>query len=123
MSVPDPDSLINFVKPSLITSEIFLGKLTEAMSDEDIVKDSYRGAGVFIFYIEGYMNTTAIIETRNVLIKAGYQVHRIEQQAGYIPPAWWHDTKSAGHEDPGVTGTSQTPWFIVSVSKAKVDPV
>lgn len=119
MAIPTPESLIASVKPELVDSDTFIASLSAVMSDEQTVKDSYRGGGLFTFYLEGYMNSMGKIETRKALEEAGYEVHRIDQQVGYIPPAWWHDNKSAGHEDPGVTGTSQSPWFIVSISKKK----
>lgn len=119
MDLPTPESLIAFVKPTLDTSETFLARLAAVMADEEVVKFSYRGGGLFTLFVEGYMNTMGIIETKKALEEAGYQVHAVDQQVGYFPPAWWHDCKSAGHDDPGVTGNSQTPWFVVSISKAK----
>lgn len=119
MDLPTPDSLIAFVKPTLDSSETFLTRLAAVMADEEAVKFSYRGGGLFTLFVEGYLNGTGVIEVTKALIEAGYQVHGLQQQVGYLPPAWWHDSKSAGHDDPGVTGTSQTPWFVVSISKAK----
>lgn len=120
MAIPTPDSLIAFVKPELDTSESFIAKLSAKMSNETVVKDSYRGNGIFTFYIEGYMLGTGILETEKALEVAGYKVIRFEQKAGYLPPDWWHDISSAGHGDLGVTGNSTTPWFLVSISKVKV---
>lgn len=120
MAIPTPDSLISIVKPTLDTAETFLTRLSAKMADAEVVKHAYRGlGGKFVFYVEGYLNSTGIINVQKALKEAGYEVHRIDQRVGYVPPAWWHDNQSIGYTDEGVTGTSQTPWFIVSVSKKK----
>lgn len=119
MALPTPDSLIAVVKPVPDTVESFIAKLTAKMADADVVKAAYRGGGRFSFYVEGYMSGTVIDTVKKQLVEAGYQVHLVEQQCGYVPPAHWIDIASAGFYDEGVTGTSQTPWFIVSVSKKK----
>lgn len=120
MAIPTPDSVIAIVRPVPDTSATFITKLSAKMSDADVVKHAYRGSGLFTFYVEGYMTDLVIAEVNKALVDAGYQVHRIEQKVGYVPPAWYYDNISASHSDDGVTGTSQTPWFVVSVSKKKV---
>lgn len=119
MAIPTPDSLIAVVKPVLDTSAQFITRLGAVMANPDVVKYAYRGGGLFTFYVEGYMNNTGIIETKKALTDAEYQVHRVEQRVGYVPPAWYCNNASVGHNDPEVTGTAQTPFFIVSVSKKK----
>lgn len=120
MAIPTPDSLIDVVKVKFDEPDAFVAKLSAKMADPEIVKYAYRGAGLFLFYVEGYLNNTSIIEIRKQLEAAGYNVIRIDQQVGYVPPIWLYDVKSSGYGDEGVTGTSQTPWLIVGVSKAKV---
>lgn len=121
MAIPTPDSLLDIVRPTLDTSAAFLARLSAKMADPDVVKHAYRGAdGLFTFYVEGYLNTTGKIEVDKALKEAGYVVHRLDQKVGYVPPVWWHDNAAIAHSDEGATGTSQTPWFVVSVSKKKV---
>lgn len=119
MALPTPDSLIAIVKPTEDTSETFIARLTAKMGDAEVVKNAYRGAGLFTFYVEGYMQGKAKDEVTKALKEAGYTVHRLDQQVGFVPPAWLIDFTQAAHGEEGVTGTPTTPWFVVAVSKIK----
>jgi hypothetical protein len=121
MAIPEPGSLIAIVKPVEDTSATFITRLSAKMADAEVVKNAYRGAGLFTFYVEGYMQGKARDEVTKALKEAGYNVHRLDQQVGFVPPAWLIDVSQAAHGDEGVTGTPTTPWFIVSVSKTKED--
>lgn len=120
MAIPTPDSLIAVVKPVLDTSDAFLARLGAKMADPTVIKNAYRGSGLFTFYVEGYMLGGAIDSVKAALREAGYQVHRVDQQVGYVPPDYYIDFASVSHTDENVSGTIATPWFVVSVSKSPV---
>lgn len=121
MPLPTPDSLIAVVKPEPDTVDTFIERLSAIMADADTIKDAYRGGGLFSFYVEGYLVGHDNEAAEKKLVEAGYQVHLFKQRIGYFPPPWWIDVASCGHDDVGVTGTSQTLWYLVQVSKKKVD--
>lgn len=123
MAIPTPDSLIAIVKPVPTPTEEFISALGAKMGDADVVKNAYRGAGLFSFYVPGYISQTATtgIEIRKALVEAGYTVHRCDQQVGYMPKDEVTDFKNAGPFDDGVTGPSQFLWVNVVVSKTPVE--
>lgn len=121
MAFPTPDSLIAIVKPVLDTTDGFAAKLSAKMANATIVADAYRGAGLFSFYVPGYINPTVEIEVSKQLDTAGYVVHAFKQQIGYMPPAYMVDINAADYTNEGVEGNSQFLWVQVTISKKKVD--
>ncbi len=109
MAIPTPDSLIAIVKPVPTETNAFLSALGAKMGDAEVVKKAYRGAGLFSFYVPGYISQTATteIEIRKALLEAGYTIHRCDQQIGWMPKDEIVNFKSAGPFDEGVTGPSQ----------------
>lgn len=120
MAIPTPDSLIAIVKPVRDTPETIIAKLSAKMADADVVKDAYRGAGLFSFYIPGYFLPNEEIEVTKELVAAGYVVHAFKQQVGYMPAQHMVDVNAADYTNDGVTGNSQFPWIQITISKIKV---
>lgn len=118
MAIPEPSVLIDLVKPVFDTAETFIAKLTEQMEDPQLVKDGYRGNGIFNFYVPGvFQNDTATIELGKALKEAGWQLRAADQQVGFMPPNLVVDFKASGPYDPDVTGPSTFPWISVRISK------
>ncbi|ABY63139.1 hypothetical protein ST201phi2-1p313 [Pseudomonas phage 201phi2-1] len=117
MAIPTPDSLLDLVRVTADTPEAFIAKLSTQMADPELVKNGYRGAGLFSFYVPGAMRPIGHETVRKQLKEAGYDVHQVEQIVGYMPPNLVIDFRSAGPYDPDVTGPSTFPWIHVQVSK------
>lgn len=122
MAIPSPETLTAIVKVTPDTPEQFLAKLGAQMADTTTVKNGYRGAGLFSFYVPGAMWGTGLDEVRKELKASGYDVHVLQQIQGYMPSNMIIDFRDVGPNDPDVTGPSTFTWIHVQVSQArKVD--
>jgi len=119
MAIPTPDSLLPMVYQAKLSEAEFIAALTTVMSDAEAVKMNYRGSGLFSFYVPGRTIQSTAEKIARSLTDAGYQVHQIAGQAGYMPPPWWHDFASAAHDTPDVQGYPQYEWTHVQLSKLK----
>lgn len=120
MAIPSPDTLLPAVTQAKVTSNEFIAALTAMMGDAEATKLNYRGSGLYSFYVPNRMVQSEAEKVALELRTAGYQVHQITGQTGYLPPPWWHDISNAAHDTPDVKGYPQYEWTHVQVSKAKV---
>lgn len=121
MAIPKPDTLLAHIKVTADTSDQFLAKLATMMADADTVKNGYRGAGLFSFYVPGAMWSAGFDNVRKALITEGYDVHVLQQIQGYMPSNEIIDFRNVGPTDPDVTGPSTFAWVHVQVSKTPTD--
>lgn len=116
MAFPTPDTLTKVVDQPLVDKAVFAASLTTLMGDADHVKNNYRGSGLFSFYVEGQIRQVFKEQLVKELKEAGYQVHQLADVFGYMPPPWYHDFKSAGHDTPDVKGFPKFAWTHVQLS-------
>jgi len=117
MAIPTPDSLLDQIKVKPDTPDAFVAKLSTQMADPELVKNGYRGAGLFSFYVPGVLFGDSFDKVRKQLNEADYDVHALRQVVGYMPPNLVVDFLNTGPYDPDVTGPSTFAWIHVQVSK------
>lgn len=118
MAIPTPASLKAIVKVTADTADTFIAKLSTQMADATTVKNGFRAGGLFSFYVPGAMWGAGFDEVRKQLKEAGYDVHSLKQQQGYMPTNEMVDFAAAGPDTPGVTGPSTLAWIHVLISPA-----
>lgn len=117
MAFPEIETLEAIVDQPKISKAAFAAKLTALMGNADAVKQNYRGAGLYAFYVDAQIEDKDAEELVRDLKADGYKVQLYTNVQGFMPPPHMHDFRAADYTVEGVTGFPRFAWTHIQISK------